>query len=535
MNSLASQNNQSWLSWFLRGTLILLFLVLITKMTEVQIIKGAYYRDISEENRIRHIPIPAPRGKILTRGGEELATNIEIKKRIKYNLQGNYELTDDLTGALPEEVIIDYKRFYPFADKFAHASGYLSQAGEAEVGKINPDCSDKGPILLGSLVGKIGLEQKYQCQLQGTPGEELIEVDIKGNKIRSLGRREPVPGMDIKTTVDYNLQEEVAREMAGKKGAAIVTNPNGEILAFYSEPSFDPNKLTSNLFQNPDLPLFDRVISGTFHPGSVFKPVVAISALQEGVIDKKFVFNDTGTITVNGYSYTNWYFTEHGGTEGQIDLVRAIARSTDTFFYKIGEMVGPVNMAKWADIFGLDRVTGVDLPGETAGLIPTPDWKQKVKKEAWFLGNTYNMSIGQGDVSVTPIGINTFISALANNGILCTPHFLKLNYKCSNLGIKTENLDLVKEGMIQACLSGGTAYTFFDFAATHGGTQVACKTGTAEVGIDGTPHAWFTFIAPEDNPQIVATILIEQGGQGSQVAGPIARKIADYYFQGLKQ
>src|SRR3989338_5607983 len=162
MNSLASQNNQSWLSWFLRGTLILLFLVLITKMTEVQIIKGAYYRDISEENRIRHIPIPAPRGKILTRGGEELATNIEIKKRIKYNLQGNYELTDDLTGALPEEVIIDYKRFYPFADKFAHASGYLSQAGEAEVGKINPGCSDKGPILLGSLVGKIGLEQKYQ-------------------------------------------------------------------------------------------------------------------------------------------------------------------------------------------------------------------------------------------------------------------------------------------------------------------------------------------------------------------------------------
>jgi len=531
-------NPQSWLGWFLRGTLILLFLTLLAKMTEVQIIKGAYYRSLSEENRVRHILIPAPRGKILARGGEELAANIEIKRGIKYNPQNNYELTNNLTGVSPEEVVTEYKRVYPLGDKFAHASGYLSQADEVEVGRINPSCPDKGPILSGSLVGKTGLEQQYQCQLQGTSGEELIEVDTKGKKIRSLGRREPVPGTDIKTTVDYNLQEEVAREMAGKKGAAIVTDPTGAILAFYSEPSFDPNKLTSDLFQNPDLPLFDRVISGTFHPGSVFKPVVAISALQEGVIDKKFVFTDTGVITVNNFSYTNWYFTEYGGTEGQIGLVKAIARSTDTFFYKVGEMVGPVNIAKWADIFGLDKVTGVDLPGETKGLIPTPDWKQKVKKEAWFLGNTYNMSIGQGDVAVTPIELNNYISAIANGGKLCTPHFVDpalQNFQCKELNVKQENLDLVNEGMIQACSSGGTATTFFDFAKTHGGTQVACKTGTAEVGTDGTPHAWFTFIAPDDNPQIVATVLIERGGQGSQVAGPIARKIADYYFQGLKQ
>ena len=535
MNSLASQGNQSWLSWFLRGTLILLFLILLAKMTEVQIIKGAYYRELSEENRIRHIPIPAPRGKIFARGGEELVTNVEIKKRITYNLRGNYELTDDLTGTLPEEVVIDYKRFYPFANKFAHASGYLSQASDSEVGKINPDCPDKGPVLSGSLVGRTGLEQKYQCELAGTPGEELTEVDTKGKKIRSLGRREPVPGINIKTTVDYNLQEEVAREMVDKKGAAIISDPTGAILAFYSGPSFDPNNLTSDLFQNPDLPLFDRVISGTFHPGSVFKLVVAISALQEGAIDKKFVYNDTCVIKVNDYSYTNWYFTEYGGTEGQIGLAEAIARSTDTFFYKIGEMVGPVNMAKWSDIFGLGKVTGVDLPGEAKGLIPTPDWKQKNKKEAWFLGNTYNMSIGQGDVSLTPIGVNAYISAIANGGVLCTPHLLIMNSKCSSLEIKTENLDLVKEGMVQACTAGGTANTFFDFAATHGGTQVACKTGTAEVETDGIPHAWFTFMAPDNNPQIVVTILIERGGQGSQVAGPIARKIADYYFQGLKQ
>lgn len=534
----------------MRGTLILLFLILVAKLFEVQIIKGAYYRNLSEQNRIRHIPIPAPRGRILARGGEELATNVEVKKRIKYGIDGNFELTDDLTGASPDEIVTDYKRVYPLLDKFAHASGYLSQANGQEVGKINPNCPDRGPIASGTLVGRTGLEEEYQCELMGVPGEELIEVDTRGAKIRSLGRRDPIPGIDIKTTIDYNLQIEVATDVQEnaspvKKGAAIVTDATGAILAFYSGPSFDPNNLSSDLFQNPDLPLFDRVISGTFHPGSVFKPVVALAALEENAIDKNFQFTDPGVITVNGYSYSNWYLTEYGRTEGQINLVRAIARSTDTFFYKIGEMTGPVNIAKWADIFGLDKVTGVDLPGETKGLIPTPDWKKKVKKEAWFLGDTYHMAIGQGDVSVTPIELNSYISAIANGGRLCTPHFVDpalQNFQCEQLNVKKENLDLVKEGMRQACSMGGTAYTFFDFASTHGGTTIACKTGTAEVGTDGIPHAWFTFILPAEAsaqagtpPQIVATILIERGGQGSEVAGPIARKIADFYFQGLKQ
>lgn len=539
MNTLSSQGSQSWLSWFLRGTLILLFLVLTAKLFEVQIIKGDYFRNLSEQNRIRHIPIPAPRGKILARGGEELATNVEVKRRINYKPGGAFELTDDLTGAAPEEIVTDYKRVYPLADKFAHASGYLAQANEAEVGKINPNCPEKGPVVSGALVGRTGLEEEYQCALSGTPGEELIEVDTSGRKVRTLGRREPIPGMDIKTTIDYNLQVEVATEMQEnaspvKKGAAIVTDPTGAILAFYSGPSFDPDNLTPDLFKNPDLPLFDRVISGTFHPGSVFKPVVATSALQEGAIDKNFLFTDPGVITVSGFSYRNWYLVEYGRTEGTINLVRAIARSTDTFFYKVGEMVGPVNIAKWADIFGLDKPTGVDLPGETQGLIPTPDWKRSQIKETWFLGDTYHMAIGQGYVSVTPIELNSYITALANGGELCKPHFFG-DKSCQALPVLSQNIDLVKEGMRQACSAGGTAYTFFDFAGSHGGTQVACKTGTAEVGTDGTPHAWFTFMAPLDNPQIITTVLIERGGQGSQVAGPIARKIADFYFQGLKQ
>ena len=539
MDSLSAVRSQSWLPWFLRGVLILLFLVLFTKLFEVQVIKGKYYQYLSQENRIRHVPIPAPRGRILTRSGEELATNVEIKKRIKFATDGSFKITEDLTDAKPEEYIIDYKRVYPLGDKFSHALGYLAQVGADEVGKINPGCPEKGPRASDVLIGKTGLEQNYECFLLGTPGEELVEVGATGNDIRILGRREPIAGQDLKTTIDYGLQKEVASVMDGKLGSAIVTDTTGQILAFYSYPTFDPNLFIdksnnqelAGLFKNPGLPFFDRVISGTYNPGSVFKPIVALSALQEGTIDKNFYYTDPGIITINNYSYTNWYYTQHGGTEGSIDLVRAIARSTDTFFYTIGQMTGPNAIAKWAGSFGMNAQTGIDIPGEVAGLIPTPEWKEKTKNESWFLGNTYHMSIGQGDVSVTPIEINNYISAIASGGKICKPRFgFAVTSNCRTVDVSQDNLNLIEEGMKAACRQGGTAYTFFDFSQKHGNLDVACKTGTAEVGTDGTPHAWFTFIAPAENPQIVATVLVEKGGEGSSVAGPIARKIADYYF-----
>jgi penicillin-binding protein 2 len=223
-------------------------------------------------------------------------------------------------------------------------------------------------------------------------------------------------------------------------------------------------------------------------------------------------------------------------TEGTIGLARAIARSTDTFFYKIGEMVGPDNIAKWAETFGLNKQTEIDIPGETKGLIPSPDWKKETLKENWFLGDTYHMAIGQGYVALTPVELNTFITSIAANGNLCKPRFnQEIPAVCKKIGVSQDNLNLVKDGMKQACAQGGTAQTFFNFPDTYGGTEVACKTGTAEVEIDGKPHAWFTFFAPIEKPEIVMTVLVERGGQGSSVAGPIARKIADFYFQGLKQ
>lgn len=538
MNSLASQKTQSWLSWFLRGVLIIVFVILFAKLFEIQIIKGGYYQSLAQENRLRHVPIPAPRGKILARGGEVLAGNLEVKKAIKL-IKGTYEITDDLTGSDPSEIITDYRRTYPLGSSAAHLTGYLSEVPVTDVGKIDPNCPEKGPQVSGALTGVTGLEEEYQCQLMGVPGEELIEVNTKGQKLRTLGRREPIPGSDLHTTIDENLQIETAKDMKGKKGAAIVSDTTGEILAFYSEPSFDPNLLInkndpqaiSKLLTDPDLPFFNRATAGTFHPGSVFKPLVAIAALQEDAIDKSFQYTDTGSITVNNFTYTNWYLTEYGGVEGTIGLTKAIARSTDTFFYKIGEMVGPNNIAKWADLLGLNKKTGIDIPGETKGLIPTTDWKSKTIKEPWYLGDTYHMSIGQGFVAITPIEENTYISAIASNGNLCVPRLnIDAPAKCTHIDISQNNLDQIKKGMQMACETGGTAYTFFDFPAKHDGQTIACKTGTAETASDGVPHAWFVLFTPIENPKIVSTILVEHGGQGSQVAGPVARQITDFEF-----
>lgn len=477
--------NQSWLSWFYRGAIFLIFIILFSKLFEIQIIKGSYYRSLAEENRIRHVNIPAPRGKILARGGQELK-----------------------------------------GSEFAHITGYLARVSDEEVNKIDPNCPEKGIRKSEELVGRTGLSSRYNCKLKGYDGEILEETDTNGSKLRELARKKEIPGNDLVTTIDFELQIEAAKQMDGKKGAVIATDTNGEILAFYSSPSFDPANLTPSL-KNPDLPFFNRVIGGLFHPGSVFKPLVVLAALESDSIQMDYVYDDKGIIEVNGFSYTNWYFTQYGRVEGVVDAKKALARSTDTYFYKVGEITGPDTMGSWASKFGLDKKTGVDIDGEVEGLIPTPEWKKRVKKEAWFLGNTYHLSIGQGDLAVTPIEINKYITGIAGNGKFCNPHFLvETKSNCEEIEIADENLMIVKEGMKAVCTEGGTGFTFFDFSKKYN-TDIACKTGTAEVEVDGTPHAWFTLFSPIEKPEIVLTVLVEKGGEGSKVAGPIARSIMD--------
>lgn len=502
MQTLATFNRQqSWFSWFLRGVLLFGFLVLIARLIDLQLIKGEYYRKLSEGNRIERIKIKAERGKILARGGEVL------------------------NGV-----------------NFSHLVGYLAETNAEEVGKINPKCIEKGVYKLGQIVGRGGLSEYYNCYLTGVDGEELIEVDSQGRNLRSLGIKYPISGSDLRTNIDFNLQNTIATEMAGKSGSVIATDKNGGVLALFSSPSFDPDNIPKSL-NDPELPLFNRSIGGLYHPGSVFKPLIAIAALEEGKIDKNYRYIDTGVVTVKSmygnFSYTNWYFTQYGGKEGEIDLTKAIARSTDTFFYKIGEAVGIDKLVDWMKNFGLTKLTDIDIPGEIISLIPSPDWKEKTKKEKWFLGNTYHFSIGQGDLALTPIGIHRANLVIANSGKFCD---LKIvgETNCQKTKIKMENINLVKEGMKKVCLpaqagqTGGTGFTFFDFSEKHNGIEIGCKTGTAETNEDNKTHAWFTAFAPIENPEIALTVMIEKSGEGSKIAGPIARNIFNYYFEGNK-
>ncbi len=527
--------NKGITPWFLRGVLILGIAILLGRLGELTIIKGEYYRDLAEGNRIRRVPMAAIRGEIHARGGEILAGNTEIDKGLKFSPNMGFEIVDP-SDATSDLKVKKYVRDYTLGSDLGHVTGYLGEISEDELGKVNAGCNEKGVYKPGRLVGRGGLEEVYECTLSGVPGEELFEVDASGDLVRSLGKKPPLAGSNIITNIDYELQKKVSSDMEGKIGAAIVTDSRGEILAMYSSPSFDPNlfvnrdksKLVAKLLNDKNHPFFNRVISGTYHPGSIFKPLVAIAALEEGKIDSKYTYEDTGKIVVKSgdkdFSYSNWLYTMYGATEGSIGVVRALARSTDTFFYKVGEFLGPDKIADWAEKFGLGEISHVDLPAEAANLIPTPAWKREVKGESWFLGNTYHFAIGQGDLAITPLSINMATLAVAT-GKLCSPKLVGES-ECRDIGIHEDNRKTVLKGMMGACSEGGTASVFFNF-----NPKVACKTGTAQTGVNDKTHAWFTVIAPaEDENPIVMTVLVEEGGEGSIVAAPIAKDVLEYYF-----
>jgi penicillin-binding protein 2 len=250
---------------------------------------------------------------------------------------------------------------------------------------------------------------------------------------------------------------------------------------------------------------------------------MATAGLETGVIDKETLIEDTGVVKVGDYSYRTW----SSRNDGMVDIVKAIRRSNDIFFYKLGEMLGVDNIKKWANKFGFGKKTGVELMGEVEGIVPDDEWKRLIKGEPWYLGNTYHLSIGQGDLDVTPIQINQMTNIIANNGVKCKMSILKdSKVECEDIGISNEIINIVAEGMKQACHSGGTAWPLFNFK-----TELACKTGTAEVG-DGSndTHAWLTAFAPADNPQISITVMVERGGEGSDVAAPIVGDILKEWF-----
>lgn len=510
------------------GILAIGLLFLLARLFELQIIFGAKNRALAEGNRVKREILPAPRGLIYDSKERELVRNMPIY-RVKKEEKEEYEVISreealkmEARGET-ENLRVDIGRNYLYGEVLAHVLGYLGEANEEEV--------KKNQFKLGDLVGRGGIEEEYDSYLRGQDGGEIYEVDAHGEKIREIGRVEPIPGKNLYLTLDAELSQTAYEALEKKPGAVVATNPqNGQVLILISSPSFNPNNITSQNLTDESLPFFNRAVSGVYPPGSTFKIVTAAAGLEEGKVNAETTYNDTGEIRVGEYSYKNWYFTQYGRTEGVLNIVQAIKRSTDTFFYKVGEWVGPTRLAAWAEAFGLGQKTKIDLPGEAKGLVPSPDLKEK-SGDRWFLGNTYHFAIGQGDLLTTPLQINLMTNVIANEGQLCQPKIREEEKEelraCQNLKLKTETINLIKEGMVGVCSAGGTAFPFFDFQP-----PVGCKTGTAEFGDpEERTHAWLTAFGPLENSEISVTVLMEKGGEGSAVAAPIAKKIMEKFFK----
>lgn len=499
-----------------------LMLLVIARMLVITVIDNQYYQGLANENRISLEILPADRGVIYDRFDAVLAYNT------------------------PEG------REYVNPKALSLVLGFVAKVDEQELDK----CEQEDLCLLygDSRVGKAGIEKYFDKKLRGVDGGILTEKDVEGNDLRQLSRQEPVTGESIKLSLDLGLQNKAFEVMDNKKGAVIATDPNtGEVLALVSSPGFDSNLFSQRqvkesdektaqievVLNDQDLPMFNRVVGGVYPPGSTFKIVTAVAALEEGKIGADDFIEDTGEIKVGKWRYGNWYFDKYGQKEGKLNMVKAIARSNDIYFYKLGERLGMRDLSDWAKYFGAGNGVGIDLPGEAKGLMPDPDWKEEVLNESWFLGDTYISSIGQGHILMTPLQVNQLISVMAVDGKWCQPHLVSCQMSedkcekeyCKDLDISQDSLNLVRQGLKQVTETGGTAWPFFEFKVKNKRIELAGKTGTAEWGgEDDEPHAWMSLFAPFEKPEIALTVLLEAAGEGSSQAGPVAKEILEYWF-----
>jgi len=582
--------------------LSLAFFILSWRLFDLTIIHGLEYRKLSDNNRTRELIRHAPRGVLLDRTGKPLVTNVPQYRLLKPCTTGGVTecvtyLSKDEGDALNKQGLpageyleVDYLRQYPYEAALAHVLGYTGELSQSE---LQSDYYSSRNYMLGDRVGRMGAEEVYNERLRGRDGKEYVEVDASGKILRSLGRQEELPGEDITLSLDLDVAKAaVAAFPPGEKGAIIVSKPSsGEILAMYSSPGFSPSELTSGmstdqyqaLMNNSDLPMFNRAIGGTYPPGSTFKIILAIAGLEEGAVTPDTIVEDNGVITIGPFTFPNWYWLQYGKTEGPVDIVKAIQRSNDIFFYKVGEWLGITNIATWARKLGLGAPLGIELSGEASGIVPDPVWKKAnfttpqdlaMHNDEWYLGDTYHVAIGQGYLLTTPLQMNYWTNAIANGGYLCKPTIKRLassreqQDNCKSLGLKPQTLSLITKGMEEACATGGTGWPLFNFSinkpmagaatpssasasaipVTHVQIPVACKTGTAEFGDpNNRTHAWFTAFAPVPDqyvpddikagesyisgpPEISVTVLVEGAGEGSNVAAPIAKQIFTEWF-----
>ncbi len=510
--------------WTLNVISVLCFGWLLSRAFFLQVVTGKQNLVWAEGNRVEKRQLLSERGVIKDRFGEVLARN---------SLNGEREV-----------------REYPSGVAVAHLLGYVGEVSSEELEACGGSCA-------GEVVGKMGIEKLYEKELRGQSTQELVEVNAKGEEVRVIGKKEGLSGDTLELTIDGELQKTIARVLQEAKsekdypirGAVVVSKTNGEILALTSWPSFDPNLFSGGartdageyqeasavLMDTENKPMFNRALGGSFPPGSIFKLVSAVAGVEEGKIDASTVVTDTGELKVGIYRYGSWYFDQYGKTEGSVDLVKALARSNDIFFYKVGEWVGVNKLEEWSRKMGLGQKSNLSWPGEVAGVVPDPKAKERRTGERWFLGNTYHLAIGQGDLLTTPLQMNRATQATITGNLCDLKILIGKDSKCRELDMETTTRELILKGMIAACSQGGTAFPFFGFKP-----QVACKTGTAQHGGEDTkPHAWISVVVPKINDHneytladyeqgVVITVLLEEAGEGSYEAGPVALKIARF-------
>jgi len=559
------------------------FGLVLTRFAYIQLVHGDVYLLESDRNRMREQVIDPPRGLIYDRYGNLLVNNqpaysvyvvpAELKKKpevlqllatalnasgediqarirrnsispvqpVKIERQINFatlgylkEHSLDLPGVL---FGVESRREYPGGINAPHLFGYLGEITESELA-----ARQGGEYRQGDLVGKKGLERRYEDILYGTRGFHYLQVDALGREvgqIRELQPSDPIPGDNLYLSIDASLQQSIEVAMTGKRGGAAVLNcKNGEILALVSKPDYDPEifakpitpAVWNDLVNNPEHPLYDRMVQSLYPPGSTFKIVLALAGLETGLIDPR------ERVFCPGYfKFGRRIFKCHRrGGHGSVDLERAIEASCDVYFYRMGLKVGLENWSAFASKFGFGQRTGIDLIGESAGLVPDADYfDQHYGKNRWTKGQLVNLAIGQGDLLVTPLQMAYLAMTVANNGHAFRPH---LRYIVENpvthvksyneadsvqvTGIELRHYERVKAAMVQA-VSGA-------FGTAHGaivrGVTTAGKTGTAQ-NPHGDDHAWFIGFAPYEDPQVAWCVFVENGGHGSSAAAPVARLI----------
>ncbi|MBM3253491.1 MAG: penicillin-binding protein 2 [Candidatus Omnitrophica bacterium] len=549
------------------------FLLLVFGLGYTQIIKGPEYFRLSEQNRIRLIPIIAPRGIIYDRNGQPIVSNklafdiviipqelkdkettfiglsklIEIDKEeienifkknylapfapviIKRNLDRRLvsQIEENKLGLPGVFVQTRAERYYHYPESTSHIIGYLGEINKKELEYLKTY-----GYKIKDLIGRAGIERLYDTFLRGDDGGMQLEVDNRGRLVEVLGQKEPFRGNDIQLTIDIKLQDYIFNIMESFQGACVVMDVNnGEVLALVSKPSFNPtiflNSVNKNkirqLLTSKKRPFLNRAVSGLYQPASVFKLVVAIAALENKKISPYTEFTCSGVYKKGNAEFECWKKEGHGN----LDLRGAIANSCNVYFYKLGSLIGADLISRYALEFGFGRPTGIRLVPEAKGLVPTRMWKLLTKGENWYEGETLSFAIGHGYLLSSPLQVTRFISAIANGGKLVQPQLIRnrdenenLQKVALNLNISNETMKIIKEAMLEVVERDyGTGHN-----AKLNSLDIAGKTGTTQQFI-GKPHAWFTGFAPFGSPKFSVVVFLEHGGSGGADASIIASKI----------